>query len=144
MIKKWRRIVVVFVVLTCTVGLLSLRSMNDRKAKAIAGWLRSQSLKSGESTNVKLPIQYKVLAARSSIDLVYRRKNKLAFFIKTTEGWKENYHGYVYVDPGYPLNIVKDSYGRGTIDLRGDGRGQDMVIYEKLSNNLYGVFFDLN
>jgi hypothetical protein len=141
---KWFLLTGVFAVLIISLWfLLRLNKMDNRKAEAIASWLRSTKLKPGINTNVKLPAQFSGLAASSSVEVMLQQNGKLAYFLKSTKGFKGNYRGYIYVDSGFLFTISKDYYGRSTTDIFASG-GDSAVINKKLSNNLYAVFFDLN
>jgi hypothetical protein len=116
--------------------------MDDRKARTVANWLRAANLKPGINRNVKLPILFSGLAASGSVDVMLQGNGKLAYFLKSTEGFKGNYRGYVYVDSGFSFTISNDYYGRRTIDILAP-RGDYLVIDKNLSNNLYAVFSDM-
>lgn len=122
--------------------LLRLNVVDDKKAIAMANWLRSTNLKRGMNANVKLPAQFSSLAARGSVDVMLQQNGKLAYLLKSKEELKGNYQGYVYVDSNFPLTISKDYYGRSLIDIFGSG-GDYIVVDKKVSNNLYAVFSDL-
>lgn len=138
-------VVAAVLVLIVSLAWLRLRhhKMDSKKATAITTWLRTVHLKPGMNANVKLPPNFSGLAADDSVDVMQNRNGKLAYFLKTSEGYKGNYQGYIYVDSGFPFTITKDSYDRNTIDIFNLG-GNYPVIDKKISNHLYAVFFDLN
>jgi hypothetical protein len=141
---KWFLLTGVFAVLIISLWfLLRLNKMDNRKAEAIASWLRSTKLKPGINTNVKLPAQFSGLAADGTVDVMLQQNGKLAYFLKSTKGFKGNYQGYIFVDSGFSFVMGKDPYGRSTIDTFSSSE-DFAVIDKKLSNNLYAIFFDLN
>ena len=117
--------------------------MRDKDAKAIANWLRSIGLKTGQSNNVALPASLSAFSTHGCVDVMLLKNGKLAYFIKSTEGFKGNYQGYVYADSGFPLTTAPDATGRNTMNIFG-GRGANsyITVSRKISNNLYAVFSD--
>ena len=119
------------------------RTMGDEDAKAIANWLRSAGLKTGQSNNVALPASLSAFSTHGCVDVMLLKNGKLAYFLKSTEGFKGNYQGYIYADSGFPLVIAPDVTGRQTVGIFGLGGGDSYVtVNRKISNNLYAVFSD--
>lgn len=107
----------------------------------ISEWLREQNLPAGEYTDVELPARFALAAHGGTVDVVVAPTGRIAFLLKTSVGWKQNYEGYVYAtSPLGSGEFFDDYYGRACIKFT---EYEHPVVECRIDDQTYEVFFDL-
>ncbi len=131
-------------------GLLFSQQIRSRKKEdheitkltEIAAWVTKQNLKSGIYKNLLPPGFNKTTKIGADPVLIANVSNNavVAILWKSHLDWHYNYHGYIYVDPKFPLQLGQDSYGRKTLGLDFDEGSP--YVEETISNQIYFVCHD--
>ena len=124
---------------------ISLQKKQDReitKLTEIATWIKKQNLKPGIYKELLPPGFNKITKIGADPVLIANKSDNgaVAILWKSQLDWHYNYHGYIYVDPKFPVQFVKDSYGQKTLDL--DFDEDSPYVKKTISNQIYFVCHD--
>ena len=138
-------ILIVFVLAVFGIAFNSkLSSQRDETLKLteIVAWIKTQKLKPGIYKDLLPPGFIKPAKYYSDPVLIARVSDThaLALLWKSHLDWHFNYHGYIYVEPQFPVQLGQDSYKRKTLGI--DFGEEEPYVVKKISNQIYFVCHD--
>lgn len=99
----------------------------------------------GVSTQIELPDYLAERAGRASIDVIQLVDSRIVILLKTWVGWKGNYRGILCLSDAVRSEEIKVlANGRRYIALPGPPPWEELYVQNKLSDEIWDVFFDLN
>lgn len=108
------------------------------KLTEIVAWIKTQNLKPGVYKDLLPPGFNKTKIGQDPILIANVSDNGAhAVLWKSHLEWHYNYHGYIYVDAKFPLQLGQDSDGHKT--LSNDFGEENPYIEKTISNQIYFV-----
>jgi hypothetical protein len=106
---------------------------------------RSHDLPAGATFAIEVPPSLSGRLAQAPVEAVHLADRRLAILLKTGVGWKDNFHGFLYVRGGVlPAEVKTDAGGRRFISLPAPPPWEELYVLRARDDQLWEIFFDLN